>query len=67
MIVLLDTTDAAQVLQLTAETIEAGRLEAFEMIPADDKRGCNDITDYEDTLGPSQWYRVVELTGPTAK
>jgi len=58
--VLIDTREEAKADLLDFETKEEAEKCAFAGIEADDKEGCETLGEYQDSLGGSQWYHVVE-------
>ena len=62
MFVLIDTREEAKAKVLNHDSIEDAESWAFSDLSEEEKDGCNTIREYQDSLGGSQWYHVVEAS-----
>ena len=63
MFVLIDTRDLAKVVELGTDDDAVATSRAFAMLTDDEREGCDDLGEYQETLGGTQWYHVCEITG----
>ena len=61
MFVLIDTRDVAKVVGLETDSEAIATSRAFAMLTNDDREGCDDLGEYQETLGPIAWYHVCEI------
>lgn len=64
MFALVDTRDCVRVVLLDASSIEEAGTMAFEMISKEELYGCDDLEEYQDSLGATQYYHVAIVSNP---
>ena len=64
MFALVDTRDCVRVVLLDARLHEEAVRLAFEMLSNDEVEGCDNLEEYEDSLGGTQYYHVVNVDNP---
>ena len=64
MFALIDTRDSARAVLLDASSIEEAGTMAFEMISKEELDGCDNLEEYQDSLGATQYYHVASVENP---